>query len=97
MQLEDLDELFKNLNTQLRNQKGESLLETKTDDDSILELKIDIIRDIVDTRLADVAYREASAERAEKKQKILGIIADKQDKKLHDMSITKLTKMIDEL
>ncbi|MCP3967524.1 MAG: hypothetical protein GY718_14425 [Lentisphaerae bacterium] len=97
MPLEALDTLFKELNAQMKTQEEESLLETRSNEDKILALKIGIIKHVVETRLREQKVRENEVEKATKKQKLLGIIAEKQDASLHDMSVEDLAKLIDEL
>lgn len=93
----ELDGIFKGLNSELQDTKGESLLETKTKSDEILELKVAIIRHIVGIKLEERRELEDKVLRAEKKQKLLSIIAEKQDEQYKGMSIKALTKLIDGL
>ena len=95
--LEALDLIFKGLNSQRKTQEEESLLETKSTEDEILGLKINIVKHVVKVRLEERKARENEAAKAAKKQKLLGIIAEKQDAALRDMSVDTLTKLVDEL
>jgi len=97
MRLVELDSLFKALNTQLKAREGESLLGAVSPADKVLDLQIEIIKHIVKTRLTERDARMASAEKAEKKQKILGIIADKQNAVLLDTPLEELMKMAEGL
>jgi len=95
--LTQLDTIFKGLNARAKAQKEESLLNEKTQEDEILDLQIAIVRHVVTVRLAERKTREDEVERAAKKQKLLGIIAEKQDASLKDMSVEDLTKLVNEL
>lgn len=95
--LESLDRIFKDLNIKLKTQKEESLLEKRSKEDEILDLKISIVKHIVEVRLAEQKARKELADKLMKKQKVLGIIAEKQDDALRDMSVDELTKLVDEL
>lgn len=97
MPLQALDQIFKGLNAQLKAQKEESLLETKSKEDEILDLKISIVKHVVEVRLREQKAREDEVSKAAKKQKLLGIIAEKQDANLREMSVEDLTKLVDEL
>lgn len=97
LKAEELDTIFKRLNAKLKEQKEESLLETKTDADKVLELKVGIIKHIVKVKLEEKKEQEDKLLKAEKKQRLLEIIAKKQDKALEDMSIEDLTKMVEDL
>jgi hypothetical protein len=95
--LESLDRIFKELNTNLKAQKEESLLATRSKEDEILDLKISIVKHIVEVRLSEQKARKDLAAKLAKKQNLLGIIAEKQDNALRDMSVDDLTKLVDEL
>lgn len=95
--LEILNTLFKRLNRRVKDSKEEDLLERKTKEDEILELQVEIVRHIVAVRLAEQKAWEERAERAAKKQKLLGLIAEKQDATLKEMSEEELIKMVNEL
>jgi hypothetical protein len=95
--LESLDRIFKELNTKLKTQKEESLLATRSKEEEILDLKISIVKHIVEVRLSEQKARKDLAAKLSKKQNLLGIIAEKQDNALRDMSVDDLTKLVDEL
>lgn len=101
-ELWDLDEkqlnsIFKELNAKLKSQSEESLLDQKTDEDKILELKVSIIRYIVKVKLEERKNRENEALKEANKQKILNIIAKKQDEALENKSIDELMKLVGDL
>ena len=95
--LKSLDSIFKELNNRLKMQKEESLLETKSNEDEILDLQIAIIKHVVEVRLAEKKLRLDAKEKAAKKEKLLGIIAEKQEEGLRGMSIEELTGLVNEL
>jgi len=95
--LPELDAMFKGLNNMLKDQNKESLLGIKNKDDEILELRINIIKDIVSKRLIEIEANKNKSLKTAQKQKLLEIIATKQDAALHDMSIEDLTKLVTEL
>lgn len=92
--LTGLDSIFKKLNAQVKMAKEESLLSTKSRDEEILDLKISLVRHIVSVRLKERAERQDERAKSEKKQRILDIIADKEDEALKDMSLDDLKKMV---
>lgn len=95
--LEDLDSIFKSLNSQLKMVKEESLLSKKTKQDEELALKIEIVKNVVTTKLAEKEERAKLKEKKENKQKIMEIMSRKQDAELEGKSLEELSKMIDEL
>lgn len=97
LSVKELDTIFKGLTTELKEQKKESLLEQKTRADEILELQICIVKHIVEVKLEEQRAWEDKASKAMQRQKMLGIIAEKQDEGLRNMSIEDLTKLINDL
>lgn len=94
MHVRDLDTVFKALNAQAKQADEESLLTTKTKEDSILEAKIAIVKHIVSEKLAEVEAKRLRAEQNEKKNRIAEILADKQDEELRGKSVAELTAML---
>ena len=97
LKLEDLDKVFKALNAQVKEQKEESLLQKKSKEDAVLDIQIEIIKYIVNEKLAEQEAREKAIAKKEQKQKIMSIIANKKDEALQNSSIEDLEKMLAEL
>lgn len=97
LSLTALDSVFKTLNAQVKQSKEESLLSTKSKEDEVLENQIEIVKYIVSVKLSEKAAREDALEKKEKKQKIMQIMATKQDEALQNASMEDLQKMLNEL
>lgn len=97
MTVRDLDTVFKALNAQAKQGKEESLLATKNKEDSILEAKIEIVKYIVATKLAEAEIQRVRAAQKEKKTRIAEILADKQDEELRGKSVAELTAMLNSM
>lgn len=98
LSVEELDKFFIILNKNMKETQGESLLNNKkTNEDSLEQLTINIIKHIVTTKLEEQAAREATALNTARKRRLMEIVAKKQDEGLQGMSIEELNKMIDEL
>jgi hypothetical protein len=95
--LGSLDTVFKTLNAEVKKTDEESLLQTKSAEDDILATKIEIVKYIFNEKLEEKKNQQEAAERKEKKQKIMQIIATKQDEALRNASVEDLQKMLDEL
>ena len=93
----ELDNIYKELNTRVKQSQEESLLAVKSEADEELEVQIAIVKHIVAVKLSERAALEKAAEKKAQKQKILGIIAKKQDESLENASIEDLNKMLAEL
>ena len=97
LSLTNLDSIYKTLNKQVKQSEEESLLTTKTSVDTELEVQIAIVKYIVSIKLEEQEAREKAAEKKAQKQKIMSIIATKENEALHNSSIDDLKKMLDEL
>jgi uncharacterized membrane protein len=97
LSVRDLDGVFKTLNAQAKKSQEESLLATKTKEDETLSIQIEIVKHIVKTKLDEAEAAKQSRELKEKKQKIMEIIAAKQDESLHNASVEELQAMLDKL
>lgn len=93
----ELDKVFKELNKQVKTAQEESLLETKTKEDEILENKIAIVRHIVSIKQKELKDKMMERQRKAQKQRIMEIMADKEDEALKGKSLDELQKMLDEL
>lgn len=97
LSVENLDSIFKNLNSQVKQANEESLLVVRTQEDDTLSTMIEIIKHIVKVKLEEEAARLQARERRLKKQKIMEIVESKQDADLQTKSIDELQSMLDEL
>jgi len=76
----------------------ESFVETaKTTQHTRLELALDVVKYVIETKLAEEAAAQKRAENKLEKEKLLKILAEKQDGKLSELSERELKKRIAEL
>jgi hypothetical protein len=94
---EQLDSIFKTLNSQVKTANEESLLDTRSMEDKKLSVQIEIVKHVFNVKLAEENARLQARERREKKQRLMEILASKQDETLHGKTEDELKKMIDEL
>ena len=97
LDVKELDSIFKSLNAKLRITKEESLLDSKSEADKDLEFQVSIVKHVVEVKLKEAEDRKQSRERREKKQKLMELLAKKQDANLEQMSEDDLLKKIQEL
>jgi polyphosphate kinase 2 (PPK2 family) len=97
LSVENLDLVFKSLNSQLKQTKEESLLDTKTKEDEILDIKINIVKYIVKVKREEEAIRLQAKSQKQKEQKILSILAAKQEEDLQNKSVDELKAMLEGL
>jgi hypothetical protein len=97
LSVQNLDLIFKTLNSQVKKAKEESLLDTKTKEDETLDVMIEIVKYIVKVKLEEENQRLKVKEQKEKKQKILEILANKEDQDLLNKTKEELQAMLNEL
>ena len=69
----------------------------KKSDDGTIQLAFDIVKHIIAVRVAERNARKTERERAEKKQQLLALIADKQADELKGKSVDELIAMVNAL
>ena len=94
--VEELDTIFKTLNREVKKSNEESLLEKKSDTNIRLNVKIEIIKEIVAKKLAEIEASKTAVIKKQKNEKIMELIAQKQDENLKNLSIDELQKMLEE-
>lgn len=97
LSLTNLDSVFKTLNAEVKKSEEESLLNAKTKEDEELTNKIEIIKYIVNKKLAEKEARENEKKNKEKRQRILEIKAKRHDEALENMSDEDLDKLLADL
>ena len=88
-----LDYIYKQLMVAKTESETESLLEEKKTN-PILEVQIEIVKHIFNVKVEERKAAELQAENAAKKQKILSILARKQDAELENKSAEELEELI---
>ena len=92
-----LDMVYKALNKGVSEAQVSSLMRKVTDVDAELLNKIEIVKYIFNAKEAEAEARKNDAAKHAKKQRILDILAQKQEDALQNMSEDDLKKMLDEL
>ena len=92
-----LDVIYKALNKGVSEAQVSSLMCKITEVDAELLNKIEIVKYIFNAKEAEAEARKNDAAKHAKKQRILDILAQKQEDALQSMSEDELKKMLDEL
>lgn len=93
----ELDKIYKSLKKQEKTANEESLLEVKTDEDEELTMQIEIVKYVVGVKLEEKKAADNAKAKKEQKEKLLRLLADKQDEELKGKTAEEIQKMIDEL
>jgi hypothetical protein len=91
----DLNAVAKNANKALKEVSEESFVETKKTTQHVrLEITLDVVKNVIDAKLADEdAAKRRAANRVEK-EKLLAILSEKQDGKLSELTEKQLRQRI---
>jgi hypothetical protein len=92
-----LDQIAIDLNNQIKDATTVSFVEETTRSNEVLALKFDIVKHVIAEIKAENAARHTAAERLDRKQRLLELIAKKQDAALSEKSVEELTAMVDSL
>lgn len=87
-----LDNIYKALKKLQKVNEEESLLQTKTAEESILNDQIEIVKGIVKLKLEEAATKKIAAEKAAQRRKIISLIADKKEAELAGKTVEELEK-----
>ena len=96
LSVENLDTIFKTLNSQIKQVKEESLLNTKSEEDEVLDLQIEIVKYIVHVKLDEKRAKLDARAAKEKKQKLMTILESKREEDL-SKSAEEIQAMLDEI
>ena len=94
LSVQNLDLVFKSLNADYKKSEEESLLSAQTKESEELSEKIEIVKYIVNEKLAEKKAKEDAKKNREMKQRLLEIKAKRQDAALEGLSDAELDKMI---
>lgn len=86
LDMNSLDAVYKTLKKQQKASNEESLIEEKTTEDKELEVKLAIVKEIFEDKKAAAEKAKKAAANKVKNQRILEILAKKQDEALENMT-----------
>ena len=93
----NLDDIAKYLYKQLKDSDTESFVVKATKKDETLQLKFDLVKHVIEVRLAENEAAALLQTNKEKKQKLLMLIAQKENEALSGTSLEELRAMADSL
>lgn len=89
----NLDDIARKLHAALKNDDHVSFVVDDAKSDPIVQLKFDIVKHVIGVKKTEAAAERVKSDNAAKKQKILAILADKQDDSLKQKSIEELQEL----
>jgi len=93
-----LDGLAIELDRELKNNVSSFVDGNRTSPQTMLnQLRFDLVKYVIDAKVSENNIAKLTKEKAEKKERLLGFVAQKQDQELANMSVEKLQGMIADL
>jgi uncharacterized protein (UPF0305 family) len=92
----NLDDIAVRLHAALRD-TGVSFVKPASNTNSVNQLRFDIVKHIIDVKMAERDAAAAAADRKQKKDRILELISKKQDQELEGKSLDELTQLANSL
>jgi hypothetical protein len=90
----NLDDIARSLHKQLKNGDDVSFVEPSRSSDPVIQLRFDIVKHVIGAKLEENQKAAKAREDAEKKQKIMALIADKKDEVLKGKPLEELEAML---
>ncbi len=97
MKVEELDTLYQGLKLEFKDTKAGSLLKKKSVGDKVIELRMDVVKHIVEVKLEEAEASQSKEQKAKDKQKLMAIISMKEDDELKSESIKELKDRLNKL
>ena len=94
---ESLDTIYKSLVVASRQSTEEGLLNVKKAEDDARSLKIEIVKQVFETKQSELNARKLLASNKQKKEKLKEILEQRKNTELLSMPEEQIQKMIDEL
>ena len=92
-----LDKLAVALDEEISKSPRKSFIAETTPEDKVSKLKLDILKDIISTKLEEKAKKDSEKQKISERNKLLEILAKKEEASLENLSIEELKKKIAEL
>lgn len=90
----NLNNIAKGISRQLKTESEEDFVNPKSKANETLQLALDIVKHVIQVRQAEAEAARLRIERKEKKEKLLELIAKKQDQALEGKPLEELQEMV---
>lgn len=93
----DLDSIARKIAKELKDSTEESFVKPSTKGSSLLELKLEVLKHIIKVKMEENEARKNLAEKKAKKEKLMEILAKKEDASLEALTPEEIRKQLEEL
>lgn len=94
--LSDLNSIYEDLSSKSQS-KGKSLMGVVSEDEFLLNKKLDIVENVYHIKEAELIKQENELMRSRKKERIRELIYKKEDDALSELSVDELKELLDEI
>ncbi len=92
-----LDDVAKDLNSVVKGQEEESFVKINKNKDTVPQLKLDIVKRVIEHKVSQIERNEKKVKTEQKKERIVSILAEKEDDDLKGKSTEELRELLDEI
>ena len=93
----NLDDIARGLHLALKNETEVSFVEPRSRKASVLDLQFEVVKSVIASKMAENAAENLRRKNTEKRQKIMELIAAKEDEAVKGLPLEELQKMLDSL
>ena len=93
----NLDDIARGLHLALKNETEVSFVEPRSRKASVLDLQFEVVKSVIASKMAENAAENLRRKNSEKRQKIMELIAAKEDEAVKGLPLDELQKMLDSL
>ena len=97
LSLTALDKMAVAIDEQISKNPKKSFIFETTPEDKVSKLKLDILKDIINTKLEEKAKKDSEKQKISERNKLLEILAKKEEASLENLSIEELKNKLAEL
>jgi len=97
LKLTDLDTAAIAVNKQLKDSKEESFIAVKTKTNTELELRLEILKAIIETKQSEATAKANKAKKDLEREKLIDLLSRKEDSELEQLSPEEIKKRLAEL
>ena len=97
LSLESLDTIAKGVNKKLKDESEESFIGKKSSNNAVLELKMEILKEIITVKLKEKEVKASRAVKSAKLAQLKELANNKANEQLSGMSLEEINKLILEL
>lgn len=94
LNLTDLDDLAVTLSSEYEDSDKKTFIKKKNTKNELVKLKLDVVVDVIDTKMAEAEDAKQTVEKKANNEKIMALIKEKEEDSLKDLSVDELKDLL---